>query len=148
RYNIRLPANRQLGLASMLGVWAAVVLVFLLVAVFSGQTSHGRAFVATVITFALLLAGMLLFAARDFPERISALGPASGWVLGVALFFIFLIYTLSTATASLTRIAAIAVFLFVPLAVLATAQSTPSGTWQDFCTLCAIWIAVKFGPSH
>jgi membrane protease YdiL (CAAX protease family) len=133
----------------MLGVWAVVLLVFLLVAVFSGQASLGRPFVATMITFALLLAGMLLFAARDFPERISALaGPASGWVLGVAVFFIFLIYAFGTATASLTRIAVIALFLFLPLAVLATTPSAPSGTWQDFFTLSAIWIAVKFGPSH
>src|SRR5713101_2689242 len=80
----RLPAARQLAFFPMLGLWAVLVALFILVATFSGYgfSSGGRSFVATLLTFALLVLIMLLFAAKDFPERISALaGPGSAWLL-------------------------------------------------------------------
>ena len=89
---------------------------------------------------------MLLFAARDIPERVSAIaGPASGWLLGVIGFCIFLVYALGTGTASFARLTAVAAFIFLPLSLLSTAAF---GAWQDFFTLAAIWVTVKFGPSH
>jgi membrane protease YdiL (CAAX protease family) len=112
-------------------------------------SAHGRAFVATLLTFAFLLAVMLLFAARDFPDRIAALaGPSSGWLLGVIIFFIFLVYALGTSTASFARLGAVAAFIFLPLALLSSAQSAAPGSWQDLSILVAIWVTVKFGPSH
>ena len=134
----------------MLGLWCALVLFFTVFAVFTTHGSpHGRAFVATVLTFAFLLAGMLLFAARDFVERIAALaGPSSAWLLGVILFFIFLVYALGTGSASLIRLAAVAAFIFLPLAMLSSAQTAAPGCWQDIFILIAIWVTVKFGPSH
>ena len=134
----------------MLGLWSALIVFFTTFAFFATPAyPHGRAFVATVLAFAFLLAGMLLFAARDLPERISALaGPGAGWLLGIILFFIFLVYVLGTGTASLSRIAVIAAFIFFPLLLLSTAQGAAPGCWQDFFVLAAIWITVKFGPSH
>jgi len=43
---------------------------------------------------------------------------------------------------------AIAAFIFFPLALLSSAQSATPGAWQDFFILVAIWVTVKFGPSH
>ena len=92
---------------------------------------------------------MLLFASRDFSERIVAFaGPGSGWFLGVALFFIFLTYALGTGSASLTRLAAVAAVIFPSLLLLSTAQSSPPGAWQDFFILATVWILVKFGPRN
>ncbi len=135
----------------MLGLWTVLVALFILVATFSGYgfSNGGRAFAATLLTFSLLLLTMLLFAAKDFPERISALaGPGSAWLLGVILFFIFLIYALGTGSASFARLAAAAAFIFLPLALLAAAHSAAPGSWHDLLTLTAVWAAVKFGPSH
>ncbi len=134
----------------MLGLWVVLVAILILFAVFTMHGSaHGRAFVATLLTFAFLLAMMLLFAAREFPDRIAALaGPSSGWLLGVVIFFIFLVYALGTGVASFARLGAVAAFIFFPLALLSSAQSAASGSWQDLCILVAIWVTVKFGPSH
>jgi membrane protease YdiL (CAAX protease family) len=144
-----LPAARQLGLFPTLALWSALVVIFTLVAVFTLHDAHGRAFVATALTFAVFLAGMLLFAARNLPDRITAIaGPASGWLLAVILFFIFLVYALGTSTASFARLGAVAAFIFLPLALLSGAPSAAPGSWPDLFILLAIWVTVKFGPSH
>jgi membrane protease YdiL (CAAX protease family) len=134
----------------MLGLWVVLVAVFVLFAVITMHGStHGRAFVATLLTFAFLLAIVLLFAARDIPDRIAALaGPSSGWLLGVIIFLIFLVYALGTGVASFARFGAVAAFIFLPLALLSSAQSSAPGSWQDLSILVAIWVTVKFGPSH
>ena len=146
-----LPDSRQIGIFPALTLWATLAVIFFIFARFAthGLAYGSRAFVATILTFAFLLAGMLIFATRNIPDRISALaGPASGWLLGVIVFFIFLVYALGTGTASFARLAAVAAFIFLSLSLLSTAQSAAPGSWQDFFTLAAIWIAVKFGPSH
>jgi uncharacterized protein len=145
-----LPSSRQLGPFPTLGLWAALVVIFIVVAIFGLHgAAHGRAFVATLLSFAFLLALMLLFAARNIPDRIAAMaGPASGWLLGVIVFFIFLVYALGTGVASFARLGAIAVFIFLPLAMLSTAQGAAPGVWQDLFILVAIWVTAKFGPSH
>jgi membrane protease YdiL (CAAX protease family) len=145
-----LPSTRQLGLFPTLALWAALVVIFIFVAIFGLHgAAHGRAFVATLLTFAFLLAVMLLFAARDIPDRIAAVaGPSSGWLLGVIVLFIVLVYALGTGVASFARLGAVAAFIFLPLAMLSTAQSAAPGVWQDLFVLVAIWVTVKFGPSH
>ena len=145
-----LPSTRQLGIFPTLALWSALVVIFILVAVFTLHGSaHGRAFIATTLTFSFFLAVMLLFAARDIPDRIAALvGPSSGWLLGVIIFLIFLVYALGTGTASFARLGAIAAFIFLPLALLSSARSAAPGSWQDLFILVAIWVTVKFGPSH
>lgn len=126
----------------------------LVLAVFAIAGGHGfshleRAFIVTLIVFACLLSIMLLFAASGIADRFSALaGPASAWLLSLALFLLYLVYALGTGTASVLQIAAVAGFLFIPMLLLASAQDAASVTWQDFATIAAIWVAVKFGPSH
>jgi len=145
-----LPSTRQLGIFPTLALWSALVVIFILVAVFTLHGSaHGRAFIATTLTFSFFLAVMLLFAARDIPDRLTALvGPSSGWLLGVIIFLIFLVYALGTGTASFARLGAIAAFIFLPLALLSSAHSAAPGSWQDLFILVVIWVTVKFGPSH
>jgi len=145
---LTLPDSRQLGIFPALALWATLVTIFFIFARFAthGLAYGSRAFVATILSFSLLLLVMLLFAARDIPERVSAIaGPDSGWLLGVIGFCIFLVYALGTGTASFARLAAVAAFIFLPLSLLSTAAP---GAWQDFFTLAAIWVTVKFGPSH
>jgi hypothetical protein len=134
----------------MLGLWAALVAVFIVFAISEhGHPLGERPFVSTLIAFALFLAVMLLFASRNLTECVTAFaGAGSGWFLGVALFFIFLIYALGTGSASLARLAAVAAVLFFPLLLLSTAQSSPPGAWQDFFILATVWTLVKFGPTH
>jgi uncharacterized protein len=134
----------------VIGLWASLVAIFMAVAGLSGHRfwSSG-AFFTTLLTFTFLLGMMLLFAARDFADRFAAItGPGSGWLLGVALFFVFLIYALGTGSVSFARLGALAAFIFLPLLVLSTAQGAAPGCWQDLVSLAATWVAVKFGPAH
>jgi membrane protease YdiL (CAAX protease family) len=146
-YTFCLPVARQLGVFSMLGLWAALTLTGALYASWLGY--GGRAFAATLTAFAFFFLLMLLFAARGFSDGLAArFGAGSGYLLGVAAFLVYLIYALATNTFAFTRAAAVAGFVFVPLALAASAERRPAGCWQDFFTLACVWVAVKFSPSH
>lgn len=134
----------------MLGVWGALCVTMLLFASLTGNVYGfgGRALVASYAAFVILFAGMLLFAARGVTERVAASGPGAGWLVGIALFLVYLMYAIGTGTLSLVRLGEVALFLFVLLAVLASAGGAAAGAWQDFFVLAAIWVAIKFGPSQ
>src|SRR6266853_27858 len=149
-YNIRLPATRQIGPMPMLGVWGVLCVGMILFATASGYwySYGGRAFVASFAAFAMLFAGMLLFAARGVLERVAAAGPGAGWLYSVALFLVYVLYATGTGTLSFLRLGEVAVFLFAPLAVLASARGAGAGAWQDLLVVAGVWAAVKFGPSR
>jgi membrane protease YdiL (CAAX protease family) len=113
-----------------------------------GYWYGGRSFVASLAAFGMLLAGMLLFAARGVVDRVAAAGAGGGWLLGITIFLIYLLYVLGTGAVSFIRLGEMAVFLFASLALLRTAGNAAAGTWQDFFVVAGVWAAVKFGPSH
>jgi uncharacterized protein len=142
-----LPATRQLGVLPVLGLWAGLCLAAALYATWHGY--GGRAFAATLTTFAFYLLVMLLFAARGVPEKLATrFGPGGGVALGAAAFLAYLIYALGTNTFGALTAGAVAIFVFVPMALAADAERQPPGAWQDFLLLAGVWVAVKFGPSH
>jgi len=142
-----LPATRQLGVLPTLGVWAVSCFLGALYASWLGY--GGRAFAATLTTFASLLLVLLLFASRGISEKLAARLPnTAGYLLAAAGFLAYLIYILGTNTFSIGRIATLALFIFVTLALAASAEKQPAGTWQDFLILAGVWVAVKFAPSH
>jgi uncharacterized protein len=146
-YNSVLPATRQLGVLSMIGLWAALCLTGGLYTTWQGY--GGRAFAATLTTFALYFAMILLFAARGVPEFLAArLGVGGGYLLGIAIVLSYLIYAVGTNTFTLTRVGAVGVLVFVPLTLASLAEKQPPGAWQDYLSLAGVWVAVKFGPSH
>src|SRR6266566_2741818 len=131
----------------MLGVWAVLTLAGALYSSWLGY--GGLAFAATLTAFAFFFLVMLLFAARGGETGLTAyFGAGSGYLLGVAVFLVYLIYALGTNTFAFTRAAAVAAFVFIPLALAVSAGLQPAGCWQDFLTLAGIWVAVKFSPSH
>jgi membrane protease YdiL (CAAX protease family) len=131
----------------MLGLWAVLTLSGALYSSWLGY--GGRAFAATLTAFAFFFLVMLLFAARGMDNGLAArFGAGSGYLLGVAVFLVYLIYALGTNTFAFARAAAVAGFVFVPLAFAASAERRPPGSWQDFLLLASIWGAVKFSPSH
>ncbi|MGB7470971.1 MAG: type II CAAX endopeptidase family protein, partial [Candidatus Acidiferrum sp.] len=75
-------------------------------------------------------------------------GLAGGVLFGCAAFLAYLVYGVGTSTFGILRVAAVAIFVFVPLALAASAERRPAGAWQDFLVLAGVWVAVKFGPSH
>ena len=140
-----MPAARQLGILPALGIWAALCFAGAVYASWLGY--GGRAFAAAVTTFAWLFLGLLLFAARGVSDRLaSRFGSAAGYLLAVAAYFAYLIYSFGTNTFSIPRIAVAALLVFVPIALAASAEKRPPGAWQDFLILAAVWAAVKFGP--
>ena len=109
----------------------------------------GREFAATLTTFAVLFAVMLLFAARGVAEFLaSRFGGGSGHLLGMTVILGYLIYGIGTNTFAFARVAAVVAWVFVPLGLAASAEREAPGVWQDYVTLVAIWVAVKFSPSH
>jgi hypothetical protein len=133
----------------MLGVWGALSSVFVIFAVLQQPAVGGRSFAITAACWTVLLGILLLFAAKDVPRRIAtASGSGAGWLLGVSLLLIFIFYAIGTGTASVARIGAISVFIFVPLAILSSARSASVGSWQDFLVLALVWTEIKFGPAH
>ena len=134
----------------MLGLWGVLCTVMIVFASLTGYgyAHGGRSFVAAFATFGLLLGGMLLFAARKMVERVAAAGAGGGWLLGIAIFLVYLLYVLGTGTVSFLRLGEMALFLFLPLALLSSAGNAAAGSWQDFFVIACIWVAVKFGPAH
>lgn len=147
RYNTRLASNRQIGMSPTLGLWAALCLAGGLYA--SGAGYGGRSLAATLTAFAFYFGVTLLFAARGVADGLGArLGAGGGFLVGSAAFVVYVIYALGTGTAGFARLGAAAAFIFVPLALAASAERKPMGAWQDFLIVAAVWAAVKFGPSH
>src|SRR5437879_8784225 len=130
----------------MLGLWAVLTLTGALYAVWQGY--GGREFAASLTAFAFFFLVMLLFAARGMEDRLaSRFGAGSGYLLGTAVFLVYLIYALGTNTFAFTRTVAVAALVLLPLALAASAARKPPGTWQDFATILAVWLAVKPLPN-
>lgn len=126
-----------------LGVWATLSLAGAWYAAWEGYA--GRSF-AALLTFACFsFAVMLLFAARGVAEKLA--GAGSGLLLGALVFLAYIIYAFGTASFSVARAAAMAAFVFVPLALAVSAQGAAPGSWRDFLILAGVWTFVKFGPS-
>jgi len=143
----RLTAARQIGALPVLGLWALLTLAGALFANWYGY--GGRSFAALLTAGAFFLLVMLLFAARGIPEFLTgALGAGSGFLLGVFGYFVYIVYAVGTGSFSYARAGAIAGFVFVPLALAASAERKAAGAWQDYLTLALIWVCVKFGPTH
>lgn len=142
-----MPGTRQLGPLAMLGLWAGLCLAGTFYATWHGY--GGREFAATLTAFAFYALVMLMFAARGISDALSGqLGASAGILLGTANFLVYLVYVLGTQTFGIARVGALAFFVFAPLALAASAERKPAGTWQDFALLAGVWVAVKFGPSH
>src|SRR5437870_8728325 len=91
------------------------------------------------MAFAFFFLLMLLFAARGVEDCLaSRFGAGSGYMLGTAVFLVYLTYALGTETFAFTRSAAVAGLVFVPLGLAATAERRPPGVWQDFLTIAGI----------
>jgi CAAX protease family protein len=141
------PAARQLGPFPILGLWAVLCFGGGLYASWLGY--GGRGFAAMLTAFSFYFAVMLLLAARGVPDSLSSrFGAGSGYLLGAAALFVYLIYAIGTSTFALSRAGAVAAIVIVPLALATSAEHRPPGAWQDYLTLAGIWVTVKFSSSH
>ncbi len=134
---------RQLGPLPATALWASFSLSAGLYGAWLGE--GGRALAAALISFAILLFVLLLFAARGVTEKASArLGPAAGIILGAILFLAYLIYASGTDSFTFARTGAIVALVFLPLALAVSEGTRPPGAWQDFAVVAAVWAVVKF----
>lgn len=130
----------------MFGLWVVLTVIGVLYSLWLSY--GGRAYAATITAFAFLFLVMLLFAARGVEDRVAArFGAGGSYLLGAAIFLVYLIYALGTNTFTLGRAATAAALIFIPLAIAASAERKPAGAWQDFATIVAIWVAVKPFPN-
>jgi hypothetical protein len=142
-----LSATRQLDVFPILGLWATLCFVGGLYAAWQGY--GGRALAATLTAFALYLLLLLLFAARGVSEKLSSqFGSGGGYLLGAAIFLVYLLYCLGAAGFAFSRVGIVAGLIFLPLALAASAERHAPGSWQDFATLAGVWVVVKFLPKY
>jgi len=136
---------RRLSILAVLGIWAGLTVCGALYATWQGY--GGRPFAVTLATFAILLLGMLAFAARGVGDRlVGKSGTAVGFFLGALVFVVYVVYLMGTGTFAFLRAGEMAAFIFVPLGLAASAEGAAAGTWQDFLTIVCVWACVKFGP--
>ena len=132
---------KQLGLWPVVGIWTAFCLGGALYASWLGY--GGRAFAATLMTFAFSLLVTLVMAARGVAEGIAArFGPAAGLLLGVCVLLGYLVYLVGTGTFTVGRAGAIAGLIFLPLALALSARVAAAGSRQDFSTILGVWVFV------
>jgi len=130
----------------MLGLWAVLTLTGALCSAWLGF--GGQAFAATLTAFAFFFLVMLLIAARGVEDTlVSRFGAGSGYLLGAAVFLVYLIYAWGTNTFAFTRVASVAALVFIPLTLAASAERRPPGSWHDFLILIGVWVTVKPLPS-
>ena len=141
-----MPDTRQLSPLATIGLWAVLCLIGALYATWHGY--GGREFAATLTTFAFYFAVMLFFAARGVPEFLtSRFGAGSGYLLGMTVILGYLIYAIGTNSFAFARVGAVVGWVFVPLGLAASAERSGPGAWQNYLTLVAVWVAVKFSIS-
>ncbi len=138
---------KQISVWVTLGIWAFLSLDGILFALWEGYS--GRAFATAATILSLLLLSMLLFAARGVADKFrDTFGSGSGWFVSVFLLLLYVVYLFGTGTFALPRIAIMAAFIFLPLALTLSQEMSAPGSWQDFLTIASVWAFVKFGPSH
>lgn len=138
---------KQLSIAAMLVLWAAVSTGAIFFAVF--QSYGGRAFIVTASAFASLLLIVLLFAARGAADRLTRqFGPSAGFLLAALLFIIYTFYLVGTGSFSVIRGAEMAGFIFLPVGIAVASGNSATGSWGDYLTVAGMWVFIKFGPSH
>lgn len=137
---------KQISAWSVLCIWSALCVAAALIAAWQGF--GGRSFAVTFTVFSLLLAVMLLFAARGVAERISNFGPPGGLLFCTSVYLAYLGYMIGTGSLSFARAAAMAGLIFASFGLAIWAGAPPPGAWQDFAIVAGVWAFVKFGPSH
>jgi membrane protease YdiL (CAAX protease family) len=138
---------KQLSIAAMLILWAAVSTSAILFAVFQGYGGH--AFLVTAATFATLFLIVLLFAARGVADRLAKqFGPTGGFLLAALLFIVYMFYLVGTGSFTAMRGAEMAAFIFIPVGIAVASGTSAPGSWGDYFTLAGMWVFIKFGPSH
>jgi membrane protease YdiL (CAAX protease family) len=136
-----MPASRQLRLLSALGLWIAVTLATAFYAIWLGY--GGRALFATLVAFALLLAGEVLPAAAGVTEVVQRfLASPIAWLFAVPILGAYGIYAVGTGNSTSWHWLIVAAYVLVPLALLSLREGAVPG-WNDYASLIAIALPVK-----
>jgi CAAX protease family protein len=147
RYNPLLQPKQQIGPVGAFAVWSGITLIGVayVLSVRFGRVDSA----ATLATFSIYLAAAIFFANRDVLETVrSRFGSAAGSLLGACAFLAYVIFVLGTGVFTFARVAAVFAFIFVPLALAATARGASPGVWQDYVIVAAVWTTVKFSSTH
>src|SRR5258708_40104116 len=108
----------------MLGLWAVLTLTGALYSAWLGY--GGRAFAATLTAFAFFFLVTLLFAARGVADGLAShFGAGSGYLLGAAVFLVYLIYGFGANSFAFPRAAFVAGLVFISPGLAASAQRPP-----------------------
>src|SRR5258708_1981020 len=100
----------------MLGLWAVLTLTGALYSAWLGY--GGRAFAAPLTAFSFFFLVMLLFAARGVEDSLaSRFGAGSGYLLGAAVFLVYLIYGFGAKNFTVPRSPPVLGLPFTPAAL-------------------------------
>lgn len=135
-----MSADRQIGPAVALCLWAATSFAAALYGTWLGY--GGREFAIVLGVFAFFLAVEILVAARGICGRLAGLFPALALVPIPLLAY--LIYALGTNSFLWRRAGLVTAFVALPALLVASARRRAPGAWQDYAALLVIWLPVKF----
>lgn len=136
---------RQLKLGWLVGLWAGLCFLGALYGAWAGLS--GPRYVVVLCVFAVLLAGQLLFAAHDMPER-AAKSIRYRWqavAAGLIPFLVYVAYALATQSFTWQRALICAAYSMAPVLVLAGAgRGKAGGAWQDYLAALLLWVPIEF----
>jgi len=138
-----MPGERQLGVKTALGIWAALGFVAAFYGTWLGY--GGREFAVTLGVFAFFLAVEILVAAGSARERIlNNLGSGGPFALAPLPLLAYLIYALGTNSFLWWRAGLAAAYALVPVSLLAWHREAAPGAWRDYAAMAALFLPVKF----
>lgn len=134
---------RRLNGTTALLLWAGLLLFGVFYGMWQGY--GGRRFAVALAVGALLLAGEIFFAAPAAGKRLHR------WIEGrarlaapVVLFAVWVCYAAGASGFGARNAVFAAAYVFVPALLAASARGKPTGAWQDYAALLAIWLPPGF----
>jgi len=129
---------------------ALVLLLAAVVGIFTWQQGlPGAAWLVTLLSTALLLAGFFLLGSASLVARLHAwldVHPARIMIFPVILWAVYAFYALGTETATLAKTLGITLYLAGPFLLLPAAQKLPQRrTWLEPIAILWLWLPLEFG---
>ena len=136
-----MPANRQLNFAGAFAIWASLIVFAAVYGAWRGF--GGPRFAVALVVCALLLAGQLFYAVKNFRDRaLARFAQSHGWLAVAAPLAALLIYAALVARPIWIHLLAVVIYAIAPAALVASAGEAAPGAWQDYVAVIAIWLPV------
>ncbi|MDE3138142.1 MAG: hypothetical protein KGL59_16280, partial [Acidobacteriota bacterium] len=135
--------SRVIPISGAMALWAVLALAIALVGVRLGY--GGERFALAALVIALLLAGQIFNASRDFTDKLKKiLGPSRLLLLPLLLGLLYVVYLVGTREFSWLRLGAGLAWIELPALLALSARGRVVGAWQDYAVSVVLWTPIEF----